>query len=105
MCSGDRGHNIEGTMQTVEWIQSGAIGAVRKVHMWSNRPVWAQGYLDRPQGIDVPSNLNYDLWLGPALEYDAENMKITNCDGANEYFHYEYRHGWGLLKILFQGEK
>jgi len=30
------------------------------------------------------------------LEYDAENMRITNCDGANEYFHYEYRDGWKL---------
>jgi len=63
---GNQGHNIEGTMQTVEWIQSGAIGNVSAVHMWSNRPVWKQGYLDRPEGIAVPDNLNYDLWLGPA---------------------------------------
>jgi len=65
---GNQGHNIEGTMQTVEWIQSGAIGNVSEVHMWSNRPVWAQGYLERPAGVDVPSNLNYDVWLGPAPE-------------------------------------
>jgi len=65
---GNQGHNIEGTMQTVEWIQSGAIGPVREVHMWSNRPVWAQGPLERPAGVDVPSNLNYDVWLGPAPE-------------------------------------
>lgn len=65
---GNQGHNVEGTMQTVEWIQSGAIGNVTEVHMWSNRPVWRQGYLDRPEGVDVPSNLNYDLWLGPAPE-------------------------------------
>jgi predicted dehydrogenase len=63
---GNQGHNIEGTMATVEWIQSGAIGNVREVHMWSNRPVWAQGYLTRPEGVEVPKNLNYDLWLGPA---------------------------------------
>jgi predicted dehydrogenase len=65
---GNQGHNIEGTMQTVEWIQSGAIGNVREVQMWSNRPVWAQGPLERPAGVDVPSNLNYDVWLGPAPE-------------------------------------
>ncbi len=65
---GNQGHNIEGTMQTVEWIQSGAIGPVREIHMWSNRPVWAQGPLERPAGVDVPSNLNYDVWLGPAPE-------------------------------------
>jgi len=65
---GNQGHNVEGTMQTVEWIQSGAIGNVTEVHMWSNRPVWKQGYLDRPEGVDVPSGLNYDIWLGPAPE-------------------------------------
>jgi len=65
---GNQGHNIEGTMQTVEWIQSGAIGNVNEVQMWSNRPVWAQGPLERPVGVDVPSNLNYDVWLGPAPE-------------------------------------
>ncbi|WP_321369995.1 Gfo/Idh/MocA family oxidoreductase [uncultured Draconibacterium sp.] len=65
---GNQGHNIEGTMQTVEWIQSGAIGNVKEVHMWSNRPVWRQGYIDRPAGVEVPANLKYDLWLGPAPE-------------------------------------
>lgn len=65
---GNQGHNIEGTMQTVEWIQSGAIGDVREVHLWSNRPVWRQGYFDRPAGVPVPDNLKYDLWLGPAPE-------------------------------------
>jgi predicted dehydrogenase len=65
---GNQGHNIEGTMQTVEWIQSGVIGDVTEVHMWSNRPVWAQGALTRPAGVTVPDNLKYDLWLGPAPE-------------------------------------
>jgi hypothetical protein len=30
------------------------------------------------------------------LEYDAENMKITNLPEANNYFQYEYRPGWHL---------
>jgi hypothetical protein len=30
------------------------------------------------------------------LEYDAENMKITNLPEANNYLHYEYRQGWTL---------
>ncbi|MDH6358083.1 Gfo/Idh/MocA family oxidoreductase [Parabacteroides sp. PF5-9] len=65
---GNQGHNNEGTMQTVEWIQGGVIGNVTEVHMWSNRPSWRQGYYDRPAGVAVPSNLNYDIWLGPAPE-------------------------------------
>ena len=63
---GNAGHNVEGTMQTVEWIRSGAIGNVREIHMWSNRPIWRQGYYPRPEGVPVPANLDYDQWLGPA---------------------------------------
>ncbi len=33
------------------------------------------------------------------LEYDAANMRITNCEEANNYFHYEYRKGWELPEI------
>jgi len=49
-----------------EMIQDGAIGEVREVHCWSNRPLWPQGML-RPPGSDrVPSTLDWDLWIGPA---------------------------------------
>jgi predicted dehydrogenase len=65
---GNQGHNVEGTMQTVEWIRSGVIGNVTEVHMWTNRPSWKQGYFPRPDGVAVPRNLKYDLWLGPAPE-------------------------------------
>jgi predicted dehydrogenase len=30
------------------------------------------------------------------LFYDGENMKITNLEEANNYFHFEYRPGWEL---------
>jgi len=49
-----------------EWIWDGAIGPVRQVHNWSNRPIWPQG-IDRPTDKPpVPSTLDWDLWLGPA---------------------------------------
>jgi hypothetical protein len=66
-------------MQTVEWIRSGAIGQVREVYLWSNRPVWKQGYFDRPKGVPVPPNLNYDVWLGPAPEkpYNPETTHFA----------------------------
>ncbi|MDR2912580.1 MAG: Gfo/Idh/MocA family oxidoreductase [Alistipes sp.] len=34
--------------------------------------------------------------INRTLEYDAENMRITNLPEANDYFHYEYRNGWSL---------
>ena len=52
--------------RTCELIAAGAIGPVREVHIWSNRPLWPQG-MQRPEGQDeVPSTLDWDLWLGPA---------------------------------------
>lgn len=65
---GNQGHATEGTRQTVEWIQSGVIGLVREVHLSTNRPSWPQGRIIRPEGVSVPDNLNYDVWLGPASQ-------------------------------------
>jgi hypothetical protein len=50
------------------WINSGAIGTLREVHNWSNRPVWPQYATiptDRPP---VPAGFDWDLWLGPEAE-------------------------------------
>jgi hypothetical protein len=50
----------------VELIQAGAIGAVREAHVWCGRtisPVNAKAPAKSP-----PSNLDWDLWLGPASE-------------------------------------
>lgn len=56
----------EDTRQLCEWIWSGAIGPVREVVNWTNRPVWAQG-LERPkEQVPVPKGFDWDLWLGPA---------------------------------------
>lgn len=63
---GNQGHSGEGVRLICEWIWDGAIGDVREVHAWTNRPVWPQG-LVRPQDTPlVPEKLDWDLWLGPA---------------------------------------
>jgi len=62
---GNRGTSGEEIRRVVELVQAGAIGAVKEVHCWTNRPIWPQG-LDRPPARAVPKNLNWDLWLGPA---------------------------------------
>jgi hypothetical protein len=33
---------------------------------------------------------------GKMLEWDGENMRVTNLPEANEHVHREYRHGWTL---------
>ncbi len=37
---GNQGHSGEGIRLMCEWIWDGAIGHVREVHAWTNRPVW-----------------------------------------------------------------
>ncbi|MCW5964722.1 MAG: Gfo/Idh/MocA family oxidoreductase [Bryobacterales bacterium] len=53
---------------TEEWVKAGAVGAVREVHVWTDRPIWPQGLLRPREGMEVPKTLNWDLWLGPASE-------------------------------------
>lgn len=63
---GNQGQASEETRLLCEWIWDGAIGPVREVHIWNNRPTWPQG-IDRPkERPPVPSGLDWDLWLGPA---------------------------------------
>jgi len=63
---GNQGHAGEGGRLTCEWIWSGAIGDVREVHCWTNRPVWKTG-MDRPTEIvSVPPTMDWNQWIGPA---------------------------------------
>jgi len=59
-------HASEGLRRCVEWVQSGVIGKVRQVHIWTDRPIWPQGIAQRPPSKPVPPHVEWDLWLGPA---------------------------------------
>ncbi len=51
--------------ETMKWINSGAIGNLKEVHNWTNRPVWPQ-YASLPTDTPpMPKGFNWDLWLGP----------------------------------------
>jgi hypothetical protein len=63
---GNQGHSSPGIRSICEWIWDGALGPVRQVHAWTNRPIWPQA-IDRPKGTpEIRSSLDWDLWLGPA---------------------------------------
>ncbi len=49
-----------------EIIQAGTIGPVREVHVWSDRPLWPQCVARPAETPQVPANIDWDLWLGPA---------------------------------------
>jgi predicted dehydrogenase len=65
---GNSGQAKEEVRVTAEYVLSGAIGPVREVHVWSDRPIWPQG-IGRPSETQpVPETLDWDLWLGVAPE-------------------------------------
>ncbi len=59
-------HASDGLRTLVEWVKSGAIGAIKEVHIWSDRPIWPQGLASRPASKPTPEHLEWDLWIGPA---------------------------------------
>lgn len=63
---GNQGHAEEGARLINELVADGALGTVREVHCWTNRPVWPQG-IARPDGEDpIPEHMDWELWLGAA---------------------------------------
>lgn len=63
---GNQGHANKGNRLIVQWIRDGALGTVKEVHTWTNRPVWPQGIKQRPPTAPVPAGLDWDCWIGPA---------------------------------------
>lgn len=66
---GNQGASSKGTRVTEAIVQSGIIGEVHTVEVWTNRPVWPQGVKspkDKGEKEMVPEGVDWDLWLGTA---------------------------------------
>ena len=65
---GNQGHAGDGTRRVREWVQSGTVGEVREVHIWTDRPgnYWKQDMTAYPPGSEPPATLDWDLWVGRA---------------------------------------
>ena len=51
------------------WVDSGVLGKIAKVQVWTNRPVWPQGIpTPASDASKMPADLKWDLWLGPSPE-------------------------------------
>jgi predicted dehydrogenase len=95
----------ESGCRTTELIQAGAIGDVHEVHVWSYRPVWPQGMVERPQGEDpVPETLDWKMWIGPApmrpfkAQWPDDNplpkMTPKAWGGKSVYHPFNFRGWW-----------
>jgi predicted dehydrogenase len=65
---GNQGTAMNGVRRAAALIKAGALGTVKEVHVWTNRPVWPTQGRKRPKPRPCPANLKWDLWLGPAPE-------------------------------------
>ena len=70
---GNQGTADPGFRRGAELVRAGAIGEVREVHVWTNRPFnyWKQApdIVARPKETrPVPAHVHWDLFLGPAPE-------------------------------------
>ena len=67
---GNQGASGEGVKTMTKWFDSGMIGAVNEVHVWTNRPVWPQGIKSPTDKPTVLDGLDWDTWIGPAEYVD-----------------------------------
>jgi predicted dehydrogenase len=72
---GNQGRTMEGQRLAKEWIEQGAIGTLKEIRLWTDRPLWPQGPLGK-KTAECPPNVNWDLFLGtetsePYFEFTA----------------------------------
>ncbi len=83
---GNQGSGGNGFRRGVELLQSGILGDVKEVHVWTNRPVWPQGLnvekyvASRTTGDKIPQGFNWDIWLGTAKERPFLDMYPAGTD-------------------------
>ena len=100
--------STESTRLISSWIADGAIGKVREVHNWTDRPFWPQG-VERPaQSSPVPEGFDWDLWLGPAPERPYSNAYLPfvwrgwydfGCGSFGDMGCYSFAGIWKILGL------
>ena len=84
---GNQGSSLNSMRRCTEVIQSGILGDVTQVHVWTNRPIWPQGRTvekwvkDHPKGDKVREGLNWDAWLATAAKRPFLDKYPQNLPG------------------------
>ena len=102
---GNQGSSLNSMRRCTEVLQSGILGDVKEVHVWTNRAVWPQGFGVRDyvnsrgdKGDPVRPGLDWDSWLGvakdrPFLDKYPEGAKVYDPwgIGKNVYHAFTWR--------------
>lgn len=64
---GNQGRTMDGQRMAKEWVEQGAIGTLKEIRLWTNRPIWPQGPLHK-HTAPTPEGLDWNSWLGQEVE-------------------------------------
>ena len=67
---GNQGHTFDDNRVLKEWLDAGAVGKIKEIHVWTNRPIWPQGKEVKFTPGDAPANLDWPLWLAATPDHD-----------------------------------
>ena len=73
---GNQGRSSDEIRKLKEWIDDGAIGPVRELYAWTDRPIGGNAWdtfavkAKSKEKPPIPDGLDWDLWLGPAKYRD-----------------------------------
>ena len=101
---GNQGSSLDSMRRCTEVLQSGILGDVRQVHVWTNRPVWPQGkgveswIKTHPQGDPIREGLDWNAWLATAADRPFLDQYPKDADvydpwnlGKNVYHTFTWR--------------
>ncbi len=67
---GNQGGSGDGVRRMKEIYDAGLIGDIVEAQAWTNRPIWPQGIAKPTGNHSIPSELDWNLWLGTAPKED-----------------------------------
>ncbi|NND08948.1 MAG: Gfo/Idh/MocA family oxidoreductase [Saprospiraceae bacterium] len=83
---GNQGGSGDGVRQMKEIYDAGMIGKVHTVKCWTNRPIWPQALETPIEKQPIPTELDWDLWLGTAPYRDYHEAYVPwNWRGWSDY--------------------
>ena len=69
---GNQGSSLDEFRRAVDVLNTGILGDVTEVHVWTNRPVWPQGKsaaeATKGDADGIPEGFNWNAWLSTAAE-------------------------------------
>ena len=79
---GNQGHAFEGAYLVKEWYEGGAIGEVKEVITWTDRPARGWGFNGKvrsayPKSEPLPDGMDWDMWIGP-VQGDVPHSKALH---------------------------